>query len=283
MTQRSRFYDSVSGDRVYDSTAFAQVVAAQVGDGVVYGSGGGGELAIIEANPPAQSVRVSNGVGFVQGYYHEVYSGPDTLVIAAANPTNPRIDRVVLRRDLAGRTGLVAVLTGTPAASPTPPPLTQNVAGIYELPLAQVRVNASASSIVNANITDERGTRATGPDLGTLTDPTTGHRHEGTAGTGRKVRHSDLSPITANDHHAQSHAHDGADGSGVLAYDAITGKPATFPGSPHEAAHLPGGADAIANVALEKSAGGGAAGHVVWVGTTDPAANAAEGDVWIKA
>lgn len=30
------------------------------------------------------------------------------------------------------------------------------------------------------------------------------------------------------------------------------------------------------------SAGGGAAGVKVWVGTTDPGASAAEGDIWVK-
>src|SRR6185312_1230395 len=37
------------------------------------------------------------------------------------------------------------------------------------------------------------------------------------------------------------------------------------------------------NVAGIRSAGGGAAGITIWVGTTDPAGSAGEGDIWISA
>ena len=80
-------------------------------------------------------------------------------------------------------------------------------AGVWEIGLASVAVAPAAASIVDANITDERGPRATGTDIENLSaellDPATGHRHEGTAGTGRKVRHADLASLTTDDHHAE--------------------------------------------------------------------------------
>ncbi|CAN5653570.1 hypothetical protein BH23CHL7_BH23CHL7_20290 [soil metagenome] len=158
MSVRSRFYDDSGGDRTYDSAALAQVLRGLVGDGVVAGIGN--EIAVVDSIPAAMSVRVETGVAFARGYYLEVYSSAETLAIAAADPANPRIDRVVVRRDLAGRTGTLAVLTGTPAGSPTAPTLTQSEAGIWEIPLAQVAIAANATSLTNANITDERGTRA---------------------------------------------------------------------------------------------------------------------------
>lgn len=337
MAQRSRFYDAVGGDRVYDSSAFAQVIAAQIGDGVVYGSGGGLELAVIENSPPSMTVRVQNGIAFIQGYYHEVYSGPDVLTIAAANATNPRIDRVVVRRDLTARTGSIAVLTGTPAASPVAPALTQNAAGVWEVPLAQVRVNASVASIVNANITDERGSRAKGTDLGSLVDPTTGHKHTGAAGDGATVAYASISgkptgfaptahahadassggtvaygvltgvpssfTPTAHNHDVAgsyvayanltgkptsmaptAHAIDPASGfhTGTLPWGSVSGKPATFAPADHGATHIWGGGDGITGMPQLKAQGGGSAGHVIWTGTTDPGANAVEGDIWIK-
>jgi len=47
------------------------------------------------------------------------------------------------------------VLTGTPAASPTPPNVTQS-STIWEISLAQVYVGAAVSTIAAGNITDER-------------------------------------------------------------------------------------------------------------------------------
>ena len=119
MAQRSRFFDSSGGDRIYTSDAWAQVAGAIIGDGVV---ATGNELAVAEASPPAMSVRVNTGKAFIQGYYFEVHTGQETLAIAAAHPTLARIDRVVVRRDLAGRTAVLAVLAGTPAAHRPHPP-----------------------------------------------------------------------------------------------------------------------------------------------------------------
>lgn len=76
--------------------------------------------------------------------------------ISTANPSNPRIDVIVARwQDVEGsgatNSKTIAVVIGTPAASPAVPALPAN-----SIPLAQVRVNAAATSIVNANITDRR-------------------------------------------------------------------------------------------------------------------------------
>lgn len=357
MAQRSRFFDSSGGDRIYTSDAWAQVLGAIIGDGVV---ATGNELAVAEASPPAMSVRVNTGKAFIQGYYFEVHTGQETLAIATAHASLPRIDRVVVRRDLAGRTATLAVLPGTPAESPTAPALTQVAAGVWEIALASVAVAAAAASIVDANITDERGPRAKGTDIADLEaellDPTSGHRHEGTAGTGRKVRHADLASIGADDHHAKSHTHSG-DGSGSVAHAALTGIAATdhhpaaaagpdanvtvdaagaagtaatfaraghghqvatsgatpadvaavgavgasgaiaraghvhahgsgyLPDAHHPQVHaLNSHTGTVADIGAwaKGSAGGGAAGVKVWVGTTDPGASAAEGDIWVK-
>lgn len=176
MTQRSRFFDSSGGDRTYDSAAFAQVISGLIDTGIV--SDAGNEYAVSESSPPAMSVKVETGKAFILGYFHEVYTSAETIAIAAAHATLPRIDRVVLRRSLTNRTVDIQVLTGTPAASPTAPALTQSTSGTYEITLAQVRVDAAVVSIVNAKITDERTYAAA--RLGTAMDTTTGHDHDGT-------------------------------------------------------------------------------------------------------
>jgi hypothetical protein len=229
MSQRARFFDSVSGDRVYTSDAWAQVIAGLIKDGVVPGFGN--SLAVSESSPAAMSVDVATGAAYILGYFLEVYSASETLAIAAADPTNPRIDRIVVRRDLASRTAELAVLTGTPAASPSAPALTQNVAGTYEISIAQVRVEALATSILNAKITDERSYGYSYP-LTRALDASTGHAHTGAAGDGPAIAYSAISgkPSTFA---PSTHTH--ADGStgGTVAYSVITGKPSTFAPSDH--------------------------------------------------
>jgi hypothetical protein len=70
-----------------------------------------------------------------------------TTATITAPTTDPRIDRVVID----DTTGTVSVITGTEAASPTPPALTAG-----KLPIAQVALVVSQTTIVNADITDER-------------------------------------------------------------------------------------------------------------------------------
>lgn len=101
------------------------------------------------------NVKVRAGQALVRGHYY--YStGIETLTIAAANPTNPRIDSVVLRLDPTANSIVLAVLTGTPGVSPSAPALTQTDSGIYEQRIANVAVAANATSITSGNVTDQR-------------------------------------------------------------------------------------------------------------------------------
>lgn len=342
MAQRSRFFDSVAGDRTYTSDAWAQVIAGIIGDGVV---SGGNELAVSENSPQGMSVLVATGKAFVQGYFFECYSASEVVAISAADASNPRIDRVVVRRDLTNRTAVLAVLTGTPAASPTAPALTQNAAGNWEIPLAQVLVPASAVVIANANITDERGSRAQGSDIAAILSASSGHTHSGVAGQGPTIAwgnvsgkpttfaptdhthagagtggqiswtniaskpstfspsdhahtgaggglgglisHDVLSNVSSDDHHAKSHAHNGADGSGTVDWANLTGKPSTFTPSAHAVNHKTGGSDVLTAadiLGLNAYATVGSVGDHIYVGTTTPSSPApVEGDLWVKA
>ena len=91
-----------------------------------------------------------------QGHYHFYVDAVENLVIAAADATYPRIDLVVAKiedSEYSGATdaGSLAVVAGTPAASPAEPAAPAN-----SLVLAAVAVAAGATSVVNANITDRR-------------------------------------------------------------------------------------------------------------------------------
>lgn len=80
-----------------------------------------------------------------------------TLALNTADTSYGRIDTVVLRLDDndSVRSCELAVLTGTPAASPVRPELTQN-ASVWEIGLADIKVSAGATAVTNANITDTR-------------------------------------------------------------------------------------------------------------------------------
>ena len=163
-------FDSTDGDRVITSADFAELFSSVADDGYVMGEGG--SLAVSESSPPAMTVNVATGAAWVQGRYLQVYNTPETLVIPAADATNPRIDRIVVRRDLGARTVSLAVKVGTPSpATNVAPPALQRDATIWEISLAQVRVNAGVVLVNNANITDERGNEdvcgiSTHPSLG---------------------------------------------------------------------------------------------------------------------
>ncbi|MFM9865521.1 MAG: hypothetical protein ACKVRO_18165 [Micropepsaceae bacterium] len=76
-----------------------------------------------------------------------------TVTIGAADPTNPRIDLVVVNAS-----GALAVRPGTAAAAPKPPARTAN-----DVVLAAVYVPANDTSIETSKITDMRILREQGP------------------------------------------------------------------------------------------------------------------------
>jgi hypothetical protein len=122
-----------------------------------------GSFAVTANSPVGMSVLVASGwaaiVGTTQanmGTYTCYNDATDTLTITTADPTNPRIDRVVVTVNDAYYTGslnnvVLQVLAGTPAGSPTAPATPAN-----SISLATIAVAAGALSINSGNITDTR-------------------------------------------------------------------------------------------------------------------------------
>ncbi len=122
------------------------------GDGVVYNALNG--FSVAQHAPPGMNVDVATGQCFIQGVFGE--NGTiKTLTIAAADATNPRIDRVVLRCDTVAQDVEVLVLPGIAAVSPAAPALVRS-ATQTDYSLYQVLVGTTVTSIVTANLTDER-------------------------------------------------------------------------------------------------------------------------------
>lgn len=99
-------------------------------------------------------VKVKTGQCWIRGHYG-ASTAQKTIPIAAADPTNPRKDAVVLRLNTSGNKIEVDVVTGTPAATPAIPTLTTN-STTWETLLAVVDVPAAAVTITAANCVDYR-------------------------------------------------------------------------------------------------------------------------------
>ena len=151
MTVKSGFFSDGSS---YNQADFNAFLLDSIGSGYVLGYEN--ELEVTPNSPANMGVRVRTGRCYVQGYYGWV-TGNEALTVPAAHNTFPRIDRVVARLSVSVNQSVTFVIkTGTPAANPSAPALTRT-SETYEISLARIAVGAGATSIVAANITDERG------------------------------------------------------------------------------------------------------------------------------
>lgn len=149
--ERSMFFDSTADDkRRYTSKDFADFMATFYSTGVL----NGGESLKTSRSTAGLSVDLSPGYAVINGHWYQ-NSAPLNLIIEAADPSYPRIDRVVLRLDLTieKRNITAMVLTGAPAAQPQPPALVRND-NYYDISLAQVAVPVNAAAA--GAVTDER-------------------------------------------------------------------------------------------------------------------------------
>ena len=148
--EKSGFFNSSGGDRVYSATDFAAYFGKLVSNGIFYAV-----TTNLQITPGSgMAVSVAAGSAWINGYSYE---NTDTLTInlATACGVNPRIDRVVVRFSAVERRIYLAVLTGTPAETPTAPALTRSN-DTYELGLADILVPKGSVTIPALNITDTR-------------------------------------------------------------------------------------------------------------------------------
>lgn len=142
---------------------------------------GSASMAVTPNSPAGMSVRVATGwaavIGTTQpnmGVYTAYNDATVTLTVTTADPTNPRIDRVVMTIRDAYYTGafndvIYQVLAGTPAGSPTAPATPAN-----SISLATIAVGAAVTSITAGNITDTRVEVTTNLPTGDITGVTAG-------------------------------------------------------------------------------------------------------------
>jgi hypothetical protein len=94
---------------------------------------------------PAMTITIDAGALFVSNAL--VVKTAQTSGTITAPASNPRIDRAVIDSS----TGVLSIITGAEDGSPSPPAITSG-----KLPVAQIYLIVGQSTIINANITDER-------------------------------------------------------------------------------------------------------------------------------
>lgn len=166
MAQDSVFWDGiVTGHAAstdvwsapYSSNEYSDVYSKLLGSNAARAyivPGYGNNLAVSANSPAAMNVLAATGALFIRGRVYE-NTAQQTLTIGTADATNPRMDRIVARITFASQTIELAVLAGTPGATPALPTLTQNTT-TYEISLAYVWVAAATATIAATEVHDER-------------------------------------------------------------------------------------------------------------------------------
>jgi|WetSurMetagenome_2_1015567.scaffolds.fasta_scaffold11984_4 hypothetical protein len=157
MTVTSGFFDSVTGDRLYNSEQMSRIFEGIVTSGIFQSIGG----ALVVSTSSGMTVSVAAG----RAWFNYTWTLNDTallLTLDASEIALNRIDRIILEvnKTTAVRANTIKVLKGTPASSPVAPTLS-NTATLIQYSLADIYVAAGVTSITAPNITNKVGSVGT--------------------------------------------------------------------------------------------------------------------------
>lgn len=151
VTDAANYYTGVNAETVLQEVGLS-LATLTTANGLRLAEIGALQRSAVESYAPRENTTpnmtvIVDNLGIL---YNGVLTGVATssnVAISAADPTNPRIDRLTVNYV----TGGVVVTVGTPAAGPVAPAIPSG-----NFPVCQVRVNANVTTIANSNITDER-------------------------------------------------------------------------------------------------------------------------------
>ncbi|GHU68808.1 hypothetical protein FACS1894184_11660 [Clostridia bacterium] len=148
--EKSGFFNSITHDRVYTAEDFAAYYGDLFTNGVFYS-----EHTALQVVPDSgMNVSLLAGSAWINGYRY-FNTGAVSITLDVPDGTYTRIDRIVVRWDLAARSVYYAVLKGVMSTAPVPPVLTRD-AGLFELCLADVYVRGGVGAIESGDIVDTR-------------------------------------------------------------------------------------------------------------------------------
>lgn len=148
MTIKSGFFNSLNHDRMYDADDMNAIFDGIITDGVF---GNIGDRFIVT---PSSGMTINIGTG--KARLHQIFVENDAnlaLQVSQSDVLLNRIDVVVIRVDktISGRRGDITILKGTPSQNPIAPTLSTD-SQIYEMPIANIKVNANVSKITASDI-----------------------------------------------------------------------------------------------------------------------------------
>lgn len=140
-------------DREFNSEKLRSIFSMLYTNGIVM-AGNSNAMRVSAAG--GMGLSVAPGPCIIQGAMG-LEDDTTSFTVPAAHATLPRIDSVVARlnTNLSARDISLVYLTGTAASSPAAPALSRNN-GVYDLRLANIRVNAGVTAITGTYITDTR-------------------------------------------------------------------------------------------------------------------------------
>ncbi len=153
--ERSSFFNAeLKGeeyDRVYLAEDYARYFASFIGNGVFPTPS---TNLHVTADGTTMNLTLKQGKAWINGYFYE---NTEDLILSidVADGVLNRIDRVVVRLDFINREIKTYIKKGTFASSPVAPSLVRN-ADMYELGIADIKINKGVTKIVQADITDLR-------------------------------------------------------------------------------------------------------------------------------
>lgn len=156
MSLTSGFFDSLNGDRKYNTLQLSSIFDGIISEGV-YATYGNHFLV-----SPVSGMQIKVGSGRAWLDHTWTLNSTDyPLTVEGAEVVLKRIDTVIIevdRRD-SGRINRLRILKGTPASSPSAPTLT-NTDTLKQYPLANILVKPNVTEITTADITNRIGTSA---------------------------------------------------------------------------------------------------------------------------
>lgn len=157
------FFDAVEispgvFDRIYDADSWSKPYRRIVSDGIFEAPQGAtnADFKVSSVDDEPMDVIISHGDGIFWTKWFSLTS--DQIVTIDGNTNeNDRIDSILVQVDKGQRLGRVVYRTGTPAATPVAPELS-DTSTLKEWRLANIYVESFATEITDAQITDVRGT-----------------------------------------------------------------------------------------------------------------------------
>lgn len=148
MSFKFGFYNAIDHDRSYSAEDFGQMFDGLITDGIY--SSIGGALAVVAGS--GLSVNVRPGRAWFNHTWN-VNTADFPIQLDYADLLLPRIDAIVLEIDTRAvvRANSLKRVTGTPATNPVKPTLTKSD-GLYQYPLAYVRIPQNSTNVEAANI-----------------------------------------------------------------------------------------------------------------------------------